>query len=137
MSLGQRIYWFYRSMYYRLYLWSKWRNGNAFHHAEAGLMLSALIVLNIFALCVLYIIVMGDASAFPRISKSTAGLVGGCFYIAHIAFLLRNGRSKKIIREFSNETPHQARRRNFGAAAYAIGSVVSLLGPVFAWALFS
>ena len=137
-AIAHNLTWLYRSMYYRLYRYSERADSKySMHYANAAMNFSMILILNFGTLYLIYIVISGEkTSILDFVSVWVVGALGAGFGVVHTLFLGYKGRYKKIVSEFSKESPEQEHRRNLWAVWYATISFFSSIGFGVAWAIF-
>jgi|SRR5437660_7959962 len=136
-AVVHKLYWLYRSMFYRLYRYSERADGKySTHYFNAAINFSMFLIWNLGTLYLIYAIISGaKTSILDIVPVWIVGALGAGFLVLHALFFVYKGRYKKIVAEFSKESREQERRRNLWAVWYGIISVLSFFGIAIAWAI--
>jgi hypothetical protein len=136
-AIVHKLFWLYRSMFYRLYRYSERADGKySTHYFNAAINFSMILIMNFGTLYLIYTIISGGkAWILDFVPVWLVGAVVAGFLVLHSFFLGYKGRYKKIVSEFSKESREQEHRRNLWAVWYGIISFLLPIGIALAWAI--
>ena len=136
-AVVHKLYWLYRSMFYRLYRYSERADGKySTYYFNASIKFSVILIFNFFTLDFIYLIISREkTSILDFVPAWVVGALAAGFLVLHALFFGYKGRYKKIVAEFSKENREEEHRRNVWAVWYGAISFLSLFGLAIAWAI--